>query len=360
LAKTKQVPADPLLAAFCQSVQERREDLGLSQEELASRAGLHRTYISDIERGSRNLSLKSLNRLAAALEISVSTLIRSAEQKVTTGDYLHTKRAYVREGSGKLQSKQVFTDVRHFLHKTKGSSEVGSGEPTPGCVLCEHHADFVETLAHDMKAPIINTDQALATLLAGNLGNLEPGQAKLLSMVKQRNDGLLELVHELLEINHYADPASLRFASVNMADTARSVVGAVAPIAETRNITVEHKVPNDLRSITGDRHALRRMLFALLEQSSRFAATSSTVSLVATNIPSAIQITITDSGEGIDPCDVPHIFEPSWQASPGNRRKAPTGLALYRVKAIVDAHKGNITCEKLSDGACVFKITLPA
>jgi transcriptional regulator with XRE-family HTH domain len=65
-------------------VHERREVLGISQEELASRAGLHRTYISDIERGARNPSLKTLSRLADALELSTSDLIRLGETKYAT------------------------------------------------------------------------------------------------------------------------------------------------------------------------------------------------------------------------------------------------------------------------------------
>lgn len=71
----------PLLRAFCLVVQERREKLGISQEELGHRAGLHRTCISDIERGSRNISLRSLIRLSKALELSASGLIREAERK---------------------------------------------------------------------------------------------------------------------------------------------------------------------------------------------------------------------------------------------------------------------------------------
>jgi CheY-like chemotaxis protein/DNA-binding Xre family transcriptional regulator len=51
-----------------------RSQLGISQEELAERADLHRTYISDIERGARNISLESIGKLAAALDISVSAL----------------------------------------------------------------------------------------------------------------------------------------------------------------------------------------------------------------------------------------------------------------------------------------------
>ncbi len=74
----------PLLKAFCKVVQERREQLGISQEELAHRAGLHRTYISDIERGSRNVSLRSLIRLATALELTASSLIETAETKAAS------------------------------------------------------------------------------------------------------------------------------------------------------------------------------------------------------------------------------------------------------------------------------------
>jgi CheY-like chemotaxis protein len=66
---------------FGAAVRFHRDLLGVSQEELAGRAGLHRTYISDVERGARNVSLESIMRLAIALEISLSTLFsRLGEQ----------------------------------------------------------------------------------------------------------------------------------------------------------------------------------------------------------------------------------------------------------------------------------------
>ena len=77
--KNKRIKGNALLEAVCRSVHERREQLGISQEELAHRAGLHRTYISDIERGARNPSLKTLSRLAEALELATSELIKLGE-----------------------------------------------------------------------------------------------------------------------------------------------------------------------------------------------------------------------------------------------------------------------------------------
>ena len=62
------------------AVKSRREELGLTQEDLADRAQIHRTYLSDIERGSRNLSLINIERLAKALKLSISQFFTEVER----------------------------------------------------------------------------------------------------------------------------------------------------------------------------------------------------------------------------------------------------------------------------------------
>ncbi len=61
------------------SVKDRREALGLTQEEFAERAGIHRTYLSDIERGTRNVSLINIERVALALSLKISELFQAVE-----------------------------------------------------------------------------------------------------------------------------------------------------------------------------------------------------------------------------------------------------------------------------------------
>jgi len=61
------------------AVKDRREALGLTQEEFAERAGIHRTYLSDIERGTRNVSLINIERVALALSVKISELFLLAE-----------------------------------------------------------------------------------------------------------------------------------------------------------------------------------------------------------------------------------------------------------------------------------------
>ncbi len=62
------------------AVKARREALGLTQEDLAEKARIHRTYLSDVERGTRNLSLVNIERLAAALDVPISELFRQLER----------------------------------------------------------------------------------------------------------------------------------------------------------------------------------------------------------------------------------------------------------------------------------------
>ena len=69
--------------------------MGISQEQLAERADLHRTYVSDVERGARNLSLESITRLARALDVSVSTLFPTEFPAVEGGEIKFNNRDYV-------------------------------------------------------------------------------------------------------------------------------------------------------------------------------------------------------------------------------------------------------------------------
>jgi transcriptional regulator with XRE-family HTH domain len=72
---------DRLVIALGQVLQEHRNLLKLSQSQLAQSSDFHRSYISDVERGYRNISLKNLNRLAQALKVPASNLLSLAEKR---------------------------------------------------------------------------------------------------------------------------------------------------------------------------------------------------------------------------------------------------------------------------------------
>lgn len=80
MARDSQGKAQEVMEAFGQAVRTLRERAGLSQEEFGFRCGLDRTYISGIERGIRNPTLKVIQQLAGGLDTTVSDLFRSAEK----------------------------------------------------------------------------------------------------------------------------------------------------------------------------------------------------------------------------------------------------------------------------------------
>lgn len=66
----------PILVKFAKRVREERKKLGLSQEEFAAKSGFHRTYIGMIERAERNITLSNIEKLAKALRIPISTMLK--------------------------------------------------------------------------------------------------------------------------------------------------------------------------------------------------------------------------------------------------------------------------------------------
>ena len=74
-----------LQTAFAEVVRTQRQTKKLSQEEFAERSGLHRTYVSDIERGVRNIAFSNIIRICEALDISVSKLMQLVERTAAAG-----------------------------------------------------------------------------------------------------------------------------------------------------------------------------------------------------------------------------------------------------------------------------------
>ena len=67
---------DPLLMALGIAIQKRRHEMGISQEEAAARAGIHRTYFADVERGARNVGFRNVVAIARGLDVTPSDLLK--------------------------------------------------------------------------------------------------------------------------------------------------------------------------------------------------------------------------------------------------------------------------------------------
>lgn len=129
------------------AIKRKRSELGISQEELAERAGLHRTYVSDVERGMRNLSLDNIEKLARALEMSVSGLFERTAGRGTTElieilivednaqDVELTCRALRKANIA--NPMRVFADGEEALDFLLGPRALQAGERLPGLILLD-------------------------------------------------------------------------------------------------------------------------------------------------------------------------------------------------------------------------------
>ncbi|MDR3614424.1 MAG: helix-turn-helix domain-containing protein [Candidatus Obscuribacterales bacterium] len=106
---------EKLVYAVSLVLRDRREVLSISQSDLARKSGLHRSYIGDLERGFRNLSLKNLSRLSAALDMVPSKLLVLAEKKMATGAVVKSPK--VKASVGKKSAAKSKTVVKKTATK---------------------------------------------------------------------------------------------------------------------------------------------------------------------------------------------------------------------------------------------------
>ena len=146
-------------SSFGDAIKKTRSELRISQEELADRAGLHRTYVSDVERGRRNISLESIEKLAQALELSVSKLFARARNGADRDQFVEILLIEDNNGDAELAVRAFrrarITNVVHvardgaealeFLFAT-GGHERRHNQPLPGVILLDLNLPKVDGL----------------------------------------------------------------------------------------------------------------------------------------------------------------------------------------------------------------------
>lgn len=227
----------------------------------------------------------------------------------------------------------------------------------------QQHEEFIASLTHDLRTPLIAADHVLHLLRQGAFGKTLPKMRDSLEQVVQSNQTLLEMVDTLLEIYQYeAGCKDLYFHNVDLWELSQSVVRELTPLAMSKGLTLSLVLDKGTDEtslwIGGDRLELRRLLTNLIGNAIRYTDTGSVKLHLQyltheSSEKNFILLEVRDTGIGIAPEEQEFLFERFRQ---GNHQRRGNGLGLYLSRQIVEAHHGTIKVESEVGKGTLFKV----
>jgi signal transduction histidine kinase/HAMP domain-containing protein len=227
-------------------------------------------------------------------------------------------------------------------------------------LLDQAKSDLVATVSHELKTPLTSVRLALHLLLEETVGPLTPKQVELLLDARDNAERLLARVNNLLDLTRFErGREQLNIQPEAPADLLRTAADAIRPRAQDKGITLTVQAPADLPPVAVDPLRLGHALGNLLDNALTYTDRGGRIELSAAAVDGDITLTVADTGVGIPPEHLPHVFERFYRI-PGHSRHGGTGLGLALVREIVTAHGGSVTCESQPGAGAVFHVTLPA
>jgi signal transduction histidine kinase len=223
-------------------------------------------------------------------------------------------------------------------------------------------AEFVSVASHELKTPINVILGYLQLMQEGIYGPLSSKQTEVLATIESQGRTLARLAAQLLDVTRFEagggriEPRTLRLATL-LDELKRAFhVLAVQRGIEFR-VTLGEGLPDEVQ---WDADRINEVMGNLLANAFKFTGSEGTVELSATPSDDHVQIVVRDTGAGIPPAQLPHIFEKFYQAD--NQRAASatgSGLGLAIAKEIVEAHRGQIRCDSVLGEGTTFTLLLP-
>lgn len=224
--------------------------------------------------------------------------------------------------------------------------------------VLEAQRRFMADVAHELKTPL--------TVIKGNVEvtlkkdrSAEEYREVLIGNLAQV-ERLITLTRPLLTLARFAgDRPPVTLTPLALEPLLKDLIGELAVLAEDRRITLTL----DARSVPpvmGDEGWLRHLLINLLDNALRYTPSGGTVTVLLGHMGEQVTIAVKDTGSGIAPEHVPHLFERFYRAEQArDRNSGGSGLGLAIVREIATAHGGTVRVESDVGKGSVFTVTLP-
>lgn len=213
--------------------------------------------------------------------------------------------------------------------------------------------DFIATLTHDLRTPLLAAIQTLKFFLDGSLGPVEEKQGVLLSTMLQSNEDLLGLVNALLEVYRF-ESGKLTLCKTNfpIKDLVTQCYEELKPLADKKNIDFKLECDiDDKVEILADKAELKRVIINLCGNAVNYTNKNGEIQIIAKAQSGDFIFSVVDNGNGIPKEDIPNLFNRFSQGT-SRKRSTGTGLGLYLSRQIIEAHGGKIWLDsKLNKGS---------
>jgi len=219
---------------------------------------------------------------------------------------------------------------------------------------------FVSIAAHDLKAPLAAIQSFLGVMLGGYTGELNEKQKHMMQRSSQRITELLNLISNLLDIPRIEKgQIAQEMTDVSLAQVIENFAEEGSSLAKEKGIEFSVRVPSDLPCIYGSPSRLQQVITNLINNAINYTAEGG-VLVKAIEVDNEVLVEVADTGCGIEPDDLPEVFNDFFRGS--NVESKGTGLGLSISRRIVEAHGGKIwvesPCSETGKGS-KFCFTLP-
>ncbi len=220
--------------------------------------------------------------------------------------------------------------------------------------------EFLATLSHELRTPL-NAIQGWATLLrTGKVGPEDHQRG--LETIERNVRTQTQIVNDLLDMSRIVSgKVHLEVQPLHLHDVVTHAIETVRQSAQAKNIRIRPVLDSRTGLVRGDPDRLQQVLWNLLTNAIKFTPSGGSIQVALERVNSHVEISIQDSGIGISPDFLPHVFDRFRQGDPSTtRRYGGLGLGLSIVKTLVELHGGSVRAKSPGENSgSTFILALP-
>jgi two-component system sensor histidine kinase/response regulator len=223
--------------------------------------------------------------------------------------------------------------------------------------------DLMRIVSHDLKNPIANVI-GYAELMDEILGDGEPVETDKLQVMAKRiqraAENMLGLVEDLLDLGRAEQRIPIEKRPMQLLAILEEVVSSYAFNAEQKNIRLHYNASQPMPEIMADPRRLRQIFNNLISNAIKYTPDGGQVTVTVSQQNGSAFVVVEDTGYGIPPQDLPHIFDKFYRVQSTQHLQAEgTGLGLSIVRALVEQHNGEISVDSVVGEGSAFTVRLP-